>query len=455
MYLRVFIGIFELQMYTLGHTPYQFFCGYLMLWIRVEGFSSGMDVCDISSFLTLTLCALVGFWHGIDALDWGIAPSLHLWSRLWVVLEGHTPFLSIFLVGLFMFCLLAFSDLTLGHTPFDPSCFGFSSIVPGFDPSCLGFFGIMPGFDPFCFGFSGIASGFDPFCFGFSRIVPGFDPSCFRFSSIVPEFDPSCFGFSDFAARFDPSYFGFSGIVPGFNPFCFEFFGIASGFDPFCFGFSGVMPRFNPVVLGSLVLTRIRSLISRSLWYLPGYDSFFGTCPDFYLLFGTRPDPTLFQYSPGSYSFPVLARILHFFSTCPDMIPFPVLARIPHFSETRPDSTFLILTRIWPIFWYSPWFVLLYFVFFDTRLDMILHFDFSGTCPGLFPVLYQIRFPILSDIAFGSPLLSLVACWDLLCFSGIVPGSLIFSCIASDFLLSSLASCPDSFSFLRQCAWVL
>ena len=87
-----------------------------MLWIRVEGFSSRMDVCDISSFLTLTLCALVGFWHGIDALDWGITPSLHLWSRLWVVIQGHTPFLSIFFVGLFMSCLSAFSDLTLGHT---------------------------------------------------------------------------------------------------------------------------------------------------------------------------------------------------------------------------------------------------------------------------------------------------------------------------------------------------
>ena len=49
--------------------PHQFFYGYWMLWIRVEGFSSGMDVCDISSFLTLTLCALVGFWPSIDALD--------------------------------------------------------------------------------------------------------------------------------------------------------------------------------------------------------------------------------------------------------------------------------------------------------------------------------------------------------------------------------------------------
>ncbi|KAL6329695.1 hypothetical protein AAG906_027247 [Vitis piasezkii] len=93
-----------------------------------------------------------------------------------------------------MSCLSAFSDLTLGHTPFDPSCFGFSDIVPGFDPSCLGFSGIVPGFDPFCFGFSGIVPGFDPSCFGFSDIVPGFDPSCFGFSGIMLGFDPSCLG---------------------------------------------------------------------------------------------------------------------------------------------------------------------------------------------------------------------------------------------------------------------
>ena len=61
VYFRVFIEIFEFQMYTLGHTPYHFFYGYWMLWIRVEGFSSGMDVCDISNFLTLTLCIVVDF----------------------------------------------------------------------------------------------------------------------------------------------------------------------------------------------------------------------------------------------------------------------------------------------------------------------------------------------------------------------------------------------------------
>ena len=52
-----------------------------MLWISEEGFSSRMNVCNISSFVTLTLCAVVGFWPGIDALDWGIASSLRLWTR--------------------------------------------------------------------------------------------------------------------------------------------------------------------------------------------------------------------------------------------------------------------------------------------------------------------------------------------------------------------------------------
>ena len=32
-----------------------------MLWISEEGFSSGTNVCDISSFVTLTLFAMVGF----------------------------------------------------------------------------------------------------------------------------------------------------------------------------------------------------------------------------------------------------------------------------------------------------------------------------------------------------------------------------------------------------------
>ena len=52
-----------------------------MLWISEEGFSSRMNVCNVSSIVTLTLCAVVGFWHGIDALDWGIALSLHLWTH--------------------------------------------------------------------------------------------------------------------------------------------------------------------------------------------------------------------------------------------------------------------------------------------------------------------------------------------------------------------------------------
>ena len=77
-----------------------------------------MDVCDISRFFTLTLCVVVGFQHGFDALDWGMALSLRLWSRLRVVINRHTPHLSILLVGLFISYLSAFSDVTLGHTPF-------------------------------------------------------------------------------------------------------------------------------------------------------------------------------------------------------------------------------------------------------------------------------------------------------------------------------------------------
>ena len=49
-----------------------------MLWIREEGFSSRMNVCNIFSFVALNLCAVVGFCHGIDALNWVITPSLRL-----------------------------------------------------------------------------------------------------------------------------------------------------------------------------------------------------------------------------------------------------------------------------------------------------------------------------------------------------------------------------------------
>ena len=40
-----------------------------------------MNVCNISSFVTLTFYAVVGFLQGIDALDWGITPFLHLCTR--------------------------------------------------------------------------------------------------------------------------------------------------------------------------------------------------------------------------------------------------------------------------------------------------------------------------------------------------------------------------------------
>ena len=60
MYFRVFIEIFEFQMYIRG-IPLTVVGGYWMLWISKEGFSSRMNVCNISSFVTLTLCVVVGF----------------------------------------------------------------------------------------------------------------------------------------------------------------------------------------------------------------------------------------------------------------------------------------------------------------------------------------------------------------------------------------------------------
>ena len=37
--------------------------------ISEEGVFSGMNVCNISNFVTLTFYVVVGFLHGIDALD--------------------------------------------------------------------------------------------------------------------------------------------------------------------------------------------------------------------------------------------------------------------------------------------------------------------------------------------------------------------------------------------------
>ena len=45
----------------------------------------GMNVCDVHNSLTLTICAVMGFGHGIDVLDWSISFSFHI---------GHTCELS-------------------------------------------------------------------------------------------------------------------------------------------------------------------------------------------------------------------------------------------------------------------------------------------------------------------------------------------------------------------------
>ncbi|KAL6320272.1 hypothetical protein AAG906_005353 [Vitis piasezkii] len=143
---------------------------------------------------------------------------------------------------------------------FDPSCLGFSGIVPGFDPFCFGFFGIVPGFDPSCSGFFIVPDSIS-FVLGSPTSCPDSIPLVSGSPKIVPRFDPSCFGFFGIASGFDPSCFGFSGIAAGFDPFCFMFSSIVSGFDPFCFGFSDIMPGFDPVGLGSLEDSEARPLL--------------------------------------------------------------------------------------------------------------------------------------------------------------------------------------------------
>ena len=86
--------------------PLSVFWGYWMLQNKVDVVLR-MNVCDVSNSLTLTICMVMGFWHGMDILDWGITFFFHLQSHFWVVLQGHTPFLSILLV-VFLFSRLSF-----------------------------------------------------------------------------------------------------------------------------------------------------------------------------------------------------------------------------------------------------------------------------------------------------------------------------------------------------------
>ena len=50
---RVFIETFGYQMYTLGHTPYQF--------VLILDVFLGMNVCVVYHSLTLTVCVVMGF----------------------------------------------------------------------------------------------------------------------------------------------------------------------------------------------------------------------------------------------------------------------------------------------------------------------------------------------------------------------------------------------------------
>ena len=68
-----------------------------MLWISEEGFSSGMNDCNISSFVTLILCVVVGFLASrpdsipsfcfeFSGIALGFDPFILFW-----VLRHHAP----------------------------------------------------------------------------------------------------------------------------------------------------------------------------------------------------------------------------------------------------------------------------------------------------------------------------------------------------------------------------
>ena len=272
-----------------------------MLWISEEGFSSGINVCNISSFVTLTLCAVVGFLHDIDALDWGIAPSLHLWTR------SIPSFVS------------SSSASCLDSIP--SFCFGFSSIELKFEFFfffCFGFFGIALEFDLFVlfrvlwhhawiqslpFISSSPASRWDlipSFYFGFSGIVLEFDPFVlFQVLQHRARIRSLCFVLGSPTSCPDsiPSFcFRFYGIVPEFNPFLL-FFTPASSFvsssltscldsiPSFCFGFLGIVLEFNPLILFWVLRHRARISLSSSTSCMDSSSSS-ASCLDFIIFFG-------------------------------------------------------------------------------------------------------------------------------------------------------------------------
>ena len=82
--------------------------------LELRVFSSRMDVCDIFSSMNLTICVVMGFWHDIDILDWGITPFFHPWSHLWVCPIGAYPFFP-FVSGDCDFSLVIYQHFLVLH----------------------------------------------------------------------------------------------------------------------------------------------------------------------------------------------------------------------------------------------------------------------------------------------------------------------------------------------------
>ena len=238
---------------------------------------------------------------------------------------------------------------------------------------------------------------FDPFfCFGFFDIEPGFDPFVLIRGSLETRPDS----------------------IPSF---CFKFFCIALGFDPFilfqvllhrtwirslhfvsssptsrpesipsiCFGFSSIAPRFDPFVLFPVL--RHHALI-RSLRFVSSSPA---SCPD----------------SISSFCF-------KFSGIVPEFDPF-------FFMSSSPASCL----------------DLIFFFFF--------FFEFSSIVPGFYPFFFLRVLRHRAQISLSFP----ASCSYFPHLSRYHDrASLIFSDIASDFLLSFLASCLDHSSSQASCS---
>ena len=239
---------------------------------------------------------------------------------------------------------------------------------------------------------------------------------------------------------------------------------LASCPDPLVFqGLSGIVLG-SPSHFNSSSVSCLDPLVIRPLsGIVPGSPSHFGGPPT------SCPDPLVIQRISS-----IVAGFPSHFNgsptSCPDPLVIPTAlrhrAQIPYFSASC------------SVFFYLSWHrTLIFFVFSDIMPESLSHFDnSSASCPNplfsnivsnfllSFPtshpdflcfLQHRAQIPYFSASCLDSFYLSRHRAQISFVFFGIMLGSYISPGNVSSFLLSFLALCPDSFSFLRQYAWVL